>query len=43
MCWCMLIGMMGPTAPENGYPVPGKQNITPQDVMTQMFFVGDEE
>jgi len=35
--------MMGSTAPENGYPLPGRQNITPQDVMTQMFFVGDEE
>jgi len=29
--------------PQNGYPVPGKQNTTPQEVMTQTFFVQDDE
>ena len=39
----MLVYFTGSTESNSGYPVPGKQNIAPQDVMTQMFFVGDEE
>ena len=31
------------TAPEHGYPLPGKQNTTPNEVMKQVFFVTDEE
>lgn len=27
----------------HGYPLPGKQNITPNEVMKQMYFVNDEE
>jgi len=30
-------------SPENGYPLPGKQNTTPNEVMKQIFFVTDEE
>jgi len=43
ICWFIFTDTMSSSAPENGYPVPGKQNISPQDVMTQMFFVDDEE
>lgn len=28
---------------DNGYPLPGKQNTTPIEVMKQMYFVSDEE
>ncbi|XP_065887911.1 uncharacterized protein [Dysidea avara] len=34
---------MDSSAPKYGYPVPGKQNTTPQEVMTQMFFVHDDK
>ena len=34
---------MDSSAPKYGYPLPGKQNTTPQEVMTQMFFVPDDE
>ena len=40
-----FIGVVLPTmsSSENGYPLPGKQNITPNEVMKQTYFVSDEE
>ena len=39
----MYTAAMSFSSPENGYPLPGKQNTTPNEVMKQMFFVTDEE